>query len=795
MLPPRDHAERPRIKRSVRPPRWAELWQIPFFCLGLVSCAIVLCLHTVHAQPGDFVTTQYHSALDALDHQQLDAASQIFHSLHAYTHGSPLKSVELDYLNASIQLAQAMKQAPIPVSASSDIEAYHRARIVFERIIQSQEKAIPPRLYYRLALATLGSEPLSKKNLDTLEQTLETNFSDRLEGYQLLTRLRTFMNPRDDVGALRCLDSLMSVTQADQQNTQRILKAEILARLERWNEISRVVTGIPEDAREYPLAQHWQAMAAFRRNQWGEAARWWALVPPREMTPQALLNFGICQRQLKNPSDAQRLWDRLTREYLMTPEALMAHCYLADMAFDQARWHDAVCALASVMTIYKPAQLTHASLTSDELLEKLKNVAERLIQLRRWEDLQKLGEAAELWKFTTLSDYWLSQAWHGMAEPVAGTATVSLPMTKAYALASDYAWKAAQHPTAADKPALLLLAGQDALKAKKFQQAQRALGELLTLTPEPRVKALVLIGLAESLQEQKQYLLAADRLRESLMIPGHHEATARLRLATLYMMDIQQRGEAEKQLELAAALVVRPESGPDARTACHRWATFLYNSAVETKSNKGLQAIDACEKALKLAMPHPEAAQTRYILAELLLIESRAESQDTQPVTDTSLLNRQASMVWEACQHFQLASEELRKPEIVIFSSVKKEDFEGYARFGQARCWYALGKLKPFAPSVVPSSDVCWQRAAEIFSSIATTSTNRVESLHAYLRLSWCHQKRGLFAEMNETLHDALQQLKEMKDAELTISTRFDPLKRSEWESLLRPTDGDRGQP
>ena len=65
-----------------------------------------------------------------------------------------------------------------------------------------------------------------------------------------------------------------------------------------------------------------------------------------------------------------------------------------------------------------------------------------------------------------------------------------------------------------------------------------------------------------------------------------------------------------------------------------------------------------------------------------------------------------------------------------------------------------------------------------------------------YLRLSWCHQKRGLRAEKDETLRDALQQLQEMKDSELALpSPRFVPLKRSEWESYLRPDDLDRGQP
>ena len=792
MLPARGQADRPRYKRVTRSPRWAELWQIPLFCLGLGACAVVLFMHSAQAQPGDLVTAQYQSALDALDKQQIEAAGQYYQAIHAAPRHAQIRPVELQYLQASVMLAEAQKQFALPVSAATAFEAYSRAKVIFEGIIQSQEKITLPRLYYRLALATLGSETLTKKNLDTLEQTLETNFNDRHEGYLLLARLRTQLTPRDDAGALRCLDSLMSMTQPEHQYPLRLMKAESLFRLERWSEIPRTVSNIPENAKEYPLALQWQAMAAFRQNQWGEAARWWGQVAPRNMTPQALLNYGICQRHLKNPTEAQRLWDRLSRDYLMTPEALQAQCSLAELAFDQARWHEAVVALASVLTTYKPAQLANAAITQEEMQEKLKTVAERLIQTHRWEDLQKLGEAAEPWHFNKLTDNWLCQAWHGIADSAASGNNVSIPASKAYAQASDYAWKAAQHAPTSEKQALLMLAGQDALKARKYQQAQRSLGELLTLNPEPRITAHVLIGLAESLQEQKQYLLAAGRLRESLLIPGNHEASARLRLASLLLLDVQQRNEAGKQLEQAAALAVRPESGPDARTACHRRATFLYNSVMDQKTNQALEAIDACEKALKLAMPHPEAAQTRFMLAELLLTESGVMSSTVQ---DVAVLNKQASLLWQACQQFQTALEEFRLPETVISTTQDKSKLEGYARFGLAQCWYFLGGLRQFAPSAVPPADVCWQRAAELFTTIATTSKHRVESLHAYLWLSKCHQKRGQFSEMQEILRDARQQLKDMKDAELTSSIQFDPLKRSEWEYLLRDPDADRGQP
>jgi tetratricopeptide (TPR) repeat protein len=337
-----------------------------------------------------------------------------------------------------------------------------------------------------------------------------------------------------------------------------------------------------------------------------------------------------------------------------------------------------------------------------------------------------------------------------------------------------------------DKPRLLLLAGQDAIKAKSFQLAQKALGELLTLGPNESLKHRVLLGLAETLTEQKQYTLAAERLREAILLPGPHEATARLRLAHLLILDDKLSPEAGKQLSAAAALVIRPDSGPDARTACHRWAAYQCDMVYHKKSNQLLEAIDACDRALRLAMPHPEGAQTRYLLAELLLADARPASQELQSQSQPELLKKQAEQLWQACQHFQQAAEELRSPDVIIKSTQTPDAHIRYARFGQADCWFLLGQLRPFAPSTTPSADMCWQRASDIYRALSEQKNHRVDALLACVLLSECHEKRGQPREMEETLRNAEQLLQQMTDEELKTRTRIEPLARSQWEAMLQ---------
>ena len=698
-----------RRPRSARTPRWAEVWQIPLLCIGLALC--LLALNSLLAQTSNRQTllAHYEHEIDALDHRDTPRSQLLLKEIETKTQEGKLDLADRDYLLSASLLCEASQRFPLPCATAEAKDAYTRAQTALEQVTKRHVNFQHPRLAYRLALAGVGVS-FNTTTLDNLEQSLEVNFVDRELGYQQLSKWRVLTSPPDLAGALRCLDLSLSMTPPEKQYGLRVQKMEILARLARWADIPRIASTIPVDAPENFSALQWQALAAFEQKQWGEAARLWATVPTRQLTPQALLYYGQCQQQLKNTADATRYWERVWREHLNTPEAIKAQALLSDLAFEQSRWNDAATSITSILTSQSPTQLPNAYLSMDDLGSRVKTLADKLIQLRRWEELQRIGQACMQWPFAGLGEYWLSLSWHAQAEALAGVSSSQEKMRVAYLRASTHALNAVEQAPEQEKAMLLLSAGKDALLGKAYQQAQKALGKLLTMNPEAAIKPQVLLGLAESLQAQQKNMLAIDRLREALQIPGPHEATVRLRLAQLLLLDDKHSQEAGVQLELAAAQASRKESGPDAQTACHRWAAYLYNGVVENKSNQTLQAISACEKALQHAFPHPEAAQTRYLLAELLLAEARPQSRIIQANTDDQLLRKQAQQLWQACQHFQLAHEELQQPQSVLFSSQKKDTLIRYALFGQAECWFGLAQLRSFAPSAVPASDVCWQR-------------------------------------------------------------------------------------
>jgi tetratricopeptide (TPR) repeat protein len=760
---------------------WRDVWQIPCFLLGLACLACSLWYYFGPASYGTSPRARYQSVLDALDSGNLDLARGLYQTQQASIR--TLGDGDIAYLEGSMLLADARKLWPLPLKAGDGRDLYARAKAAL--IKAQQHKLNNSRLFYRLSLADIGATAITPQTLDALEQSLDINTADRPEGWRLLVQLRQNLQPTDVSGAMRAVDLLLGITPAEQQSELRLKKAILLAQLERWTDIPRTLAGLSHDAAEYPQALQWQARAAYELKQWGEAARLWALVPPREMTANSLYFAGYCQQQLHNTNEARKLWERVWREHLATNEAIAAQAALAEMAMEQARWHDAIRAMTTLLASRKPTTGLHGLLTVQGLHEKTAELAEKMISLRRWEDLRMLGEAAIPWEFAGKPYDWLSLAWHELAEPVAGSKETLPAATKAYAQAADYAWRAAQLMPLEDKPRLLLLSGQDAIKAKSFQLAQKALGELLALGPRDDLKPRVLLGLAETLTEQKQFTLAAERLREAILIPGSHEATARLRLAHLLILDDKLSPEAGKQLSAAAALAIQPNSGPDARTACHRWAAYQCDLVYHKKSNQLLEAIDACDRALRLATPHPEAAQTRYLLAELLLADARPSSVEIQAQSQPELLKKQAEQLWQACQHFQQAAEELRSPDVIIKSTQTPDAHIRYARFGQADCWVLLGQLRPFAPSGTPNADTCWQKAGDIYRVLSEQKNHRVDALWAHVLLSECLEKRGQPREMEESLRNAEQLLQQMTDEELKSRTRLDPLARSQWEAML----------
>lgn len=779
-----------RSRRTARSPRWRDLWQIPCLCMGLIACLGA----TWHFHGADWFGNreqqQAQQVLELLDQGRLADAQHLYREL--------LRLKQLDdsilqpYLEGCLTLADALRLHPLPSRSKEAREAYLKARELFQQILTQKTKDVPQRLHYRLALAALGASELTPVALDTIEQSLDANVTDRAEGLELLARLRQQLSPPDTIGALRALDMKLSQSQGTASPKLLLWKADLLAQLSRWAEIGKTVANIAPESAAYSQSLHWQALAAFEQEYWGESVRLWGMMPPRELNAQALLCYGEAQLQMKSPIEARQLWERLWREHLQSPEAVVAQSRLAALAQQQDRWHDAVQVMTALLSTRKATDYQSKYLSLKQLGGKVEELAKQLQQRHRWDDLRHLGEVSLAWSFEGKAERWLSQAWHGIAiqseaSPVAN---------KAFGQAADFAWKAAQLANEVDKPALLLLAGEDALKGRSFQQAQKAFAELLSLKPDQKYLPRVLMGLADTLTEQKQYLFAADRLREAIPIAGNLEAAARLKLAHVLLQIDKNSVEVGKQLEQAAGLVVRPDSGEEAKSACHQYATYLVGEYFDRRSNQIAPARDACERALKRVPQHQLAAQTKYWLAELQLAESR-QIMETGKTDSFEELQSKHLQLWQACQHFKQAAEELRAPTAIVMSKESKDTVIRNARFGQAECWFLLGSQRPVSEASIPSAEVCLQQSAEIYQSLVETSSNRVDKLYAYWKLSKCQEKRGMYTEMKETLSDAYQQLQNMSDSELQVpSARFPNLSRSQWEACLRSAAiSDRGSP
>jgi tetratricopeptide (TPR) repeat protein len=762
-------------------PGWAELWQVPLFCLGVAALVTVLSFRPAEGDQGLPGRDPFEQMQAALDRGDVTGARRLLHRLVTNPAEARLTPEELKYLRGSVLLAEATKLHPLPCTKEEGHLLYRAAAAELQTVQAQGVKHLSPRLGFRLAVAKAGSTTIDTGLVQAIEQSLETNFTDRGAGYELVAALRVHLTPPDYMGAIRAIDQLLVKPHVTSLSALRLQKVKFLTQLKKWPEVDKAAAGIPGDAAEYAQALQLRAQAAYHLGLWGEAVNLFSQVPPRQMTPASLLFQGLSLQRLKKTPEAVRVWGQLWREHHQSPETVRARVSYAEILFDQSNWAETVACLEQVLREQKPEALENAYLTRDELQKLVVKVGERLIHLVRWPDLVKLAEAARPWRLDGKPELWLAWAWHAQAQ----TGTASLAPEQAYARAAEHAVRAAAHLSGAEKEALLMLAGQDALKAKAPQQAQRALGELLALNPDPNLKPLVMIELAEALFHLKQVGFACDRLREASRLPGPHEARARLRLAEILIAE-KRYPEAALELEPAAALVTRPGAGKEAMSAAHRWALFLYHDVVVQRAPKLLQAIDAGEKALVYAASDPQATQTRYLLGLLLLqlVDPHRLSADVLR-TEKTALEQRAARLWQAHQLFQATAEELAKSEVLTPQLDKTEAHRG-ARLRQADCLYYLGVLRGDIQSdVVPQRDVCYREAARLYQAMAHELDHSTEGLYALLFLAKCQKNTAKFIEARETLRNALELLDRLSDTDLARSV-YGLRTREAWRQLLQ---------
>jgi tetratricopeptide (TPR) repeat protein len=793
-------------------PGWRELWQAPVFCMGLILLLLVwrFSPEDLAGPPGS--GRAYALAQLALDKDDPADAERLFKILEAGSADGKVTPAQSRFLRTSILLAQTRRRFPIPTQTDEARAAYQALATEFEALQNILPPPEQPRLRFRLLVSRLAAGPPAAPVLDELEQLLETDFADRRDGFELIGQCRASLSPPDLPGAIRALDQLLALPeQSLPPRTRggewggglhglRLMKAQYLARLEKWPEVAKTAALIPADAEdEYRSGLRLRALAEYHQKHWGEAVKLWSLIPPGQQTATSLLYLGLCQQQLKDLPAAVRLWERLRLEYPQSPESVRGGAALARWAMQQGRWTDAATLCAQVLRWREPGHYENAYLPAADVRRLAADLAASLLKLHRWDDLRLLGEAALAWSENGNAEGWLAQAWHATAAslpspvPQPGTPPNSdiLWAGEAYRRAADYALRAAAAQTGTARRQSLQMAGEDALRAKAYTIAQASYGELLTLDPGAVERPQILLGLAAALQGQGQLEFARDRLQEALQTPGPHEPTARLRLAAVWS-GLGRRQEAEEELGRAARLVSQSNSA-DAATAAHAWALQLYEQA-RIHRQETLRAIDACEAAIQHAGSHPHATLTRYMAAELMVDDAKFQLSDMlreqaqrKPVVsggdpDEALLKAKAQRLWTAYRYFQETQSGLAAVD-------PRPRWSRFVPFGQIECLYYLGLLRPYAPSAVPKSDACWAEASQICEQIVSQSDSKPDVLQALYWLCRCQRERGLAAEMRETIRRALQYVEEMADSDFIQSpeaSRYPDLHRQDWRNLLQ---------
>jgi tetratricopeptide (TPR) repeat protein len=764
------------VARRSAVPSWRELWQVPLFCIGVLSLVLVWTFRPAHARTMPAARAAYEKACLALDLDDLPSAERWLQNAELSSSDNSVTPYQLEFLRASTHLAQLRQHSQLLAIKPSEKQEYAQIRQKLEAITNAVSPQERPHLNYLLLVVKLATDGLDAKTLDQIEQLLDTDFIDRRDGYQLLSQSRLQARPPDLLGALRAIDRLLATPELMRPNAARLEKAKVLAQLEKWNDVIKVCHSIPVDAEEYATALQVRALAHFHLQQWSEAEHAWRLVKESLQTPSMLLHYGLSLQQLKNRTEAAKSWERLRITFPSAPETVKATLCLSQLSAGQGRWPDAVSYLVTVLRSQPPQTFQNPYASRDEIWQQVAECAESLIKLHRWEDVLVLAEPALAWSQKGLAESWLAQAWHNLAEADRNTAAVS--KKEAYRLAAEFAWRAAKTPQVEAKEKWLELSGADALRIEKYDLAQRAYGEWLTVPPAPANRSAVLIGLADALKFQKQLDDARDRLREACKIPGEHEASAHLRL--FHVFDLQkQRDDAEHELEEAAKLVTGPNHHPDAEEAAHLRMLYLYKCWVIDRKEV-LRVVQAGEMALQYADKHPQAARTRYLLAEVLKYNAMQQLDEANTFPAGAFpLGKTAEQFLRALKYFQAAAHDFAQPDVAQIDVDAGTNMLRSVRLGQAESLYFLGVLARHVTSEPIKADACWLQAEQIFREIGAQSSSKVEVLYSRYWTAQCQSKRGLFGEMYETIRSGIQLLDEMTDSDFQQS----PLIRPPWRS------------
>jgi tetratricopeptide (TPR) repeat protein len=292
--------------------RWHQLWQLPAFCLGIVTLSAVLALRPLW-QVGPAVEAR-RALADARrlaehpDTRPEDLDTRLT-ALLAAPERFPTLAGEAHFLLGSVYLRHA----------GAEPEAWRRARAHLENAeALGVPDAVRARLTFRLGKVWAHDGVDPRQVCDYLARSVPDAADDPFEGYGLLTQAYLHLPEADVQAALDANKKQLDLPTAreDLLAPVRLLRGELLLRVQNPVGAREVVKFIksPAPAPLIAQARYLEARTYQDEEQWQKAAQHWeeSLEQPGVGDPGlALYNLGVCYRRLDQPRDAARVWERV----------------------------------------------------------------------------------------------------------------------------------------------------------------------------------------------------------------------------------------------------------------------------------------------------------------------------------------------------------------------------------------------------------------------------------------------------------------------------------------------------
>jgi tetratricopeptide (TPR) repeat protein len=754
-------------------PPWRALWQIPAFTLGVAVTALTLWLHPAGLRPT--LPTAHETirrALEALDRDDCETAARLAQSVLETQPPEPRAAADARFILGGVLLKQAQASPP------DGGELLQRARLYLEEADrQGVSDELRFRLAYRLAVIGLAAAGEPARCLRNLEEALDNDPADRLEGYRYLTTYHLSRPTPNLEAALRANERLLMQPNLVDPNPVRLQRGEILLRLKRTEEARSVLARIPTAAAEAERARHLRALSHYQDEDYRSAlALWNDQGVPRSPAPEddraARYYVGMCHARLDRLAEASAAWESLAAESPESPEGRCAAFRLAEVSAATGQRDRAFEWLRKFFAA-GPTDDLAPYLTPEEARQSLMALHDR------WAEEKSHRQAADLARLATPmlppgegplreARSWQAEGFAQLRRAAEATGSAAEAARREALLAFGRAAEAfegvarVKQGTPGHADALRATA-DNLLRARQYSRAAAVLERYLALDLTEKQRGEALVGLGEAYHELKEPDKAVQLLKEALRRPGPLNCRARYLLA-LAQLDQGKLVEAEATLrELATTPPLDPEP-PEFRQSLFALGYLLY------KREQYAQAADYLKKAIDEYPKDPHTLQARYWLGEAY---RQCAYRETASVSAWELTaakefyhRQRRNRVEQALPYFEQLVFELTDTAAQRPLSAEEQFILVESRLSMADCYSLLGRN---------------DQAVSAYQALVASHPNQLPALRALRQLAGIY----LYLKMEAEAAGAVKQAKAVLDGLTDKDLEPSRLTRAQWQESL----------